>query len=461
MNKQDTNVLEVGQSIPLTIKRIGINGEGVGYFKRQVVFVPGALPGEEVVAEVTNIRNGFAEGKIQRIRKTAPERVESPCSVYEQCGGCTLLHASYEGQLAYKKDIVIQAMERHARELLESTPIKDTLGMKEPWNYRNKSQLQAGLQKNKIVAGLYGQKSHNIVDIGHCPIQHADLNKVTGKVKKILTRLNIPVFNERKGTGIIRTIVTRIGVQTGQIQLVLITGKKDFPEKDALVKEIQRRIPEVTSLILNVNGQNTSTIFGKETVFLAGEEVIQENLGDLSFELSARAFFQLNPIQTVTLYDEVKKAAALTGNENVVDAYCGVGTIGLWLAKDAKEIRGMEIIEEAVEDAKQNALQNGYTNAHYEAGKAEEVLPKWLKQGWKPDVIVTDPPRTGCDQQFIDTVLQIKPKKVVYVSCNPSTLARDLKALSKAYKIEYIQPVDMFPHTAHVECVVQLILKTK
>jgi tRNA (uracil-5-)-methyltransferase/23S rRNA (uracil1939-C5)-methyltransferase len=211
--------------------------------------------------------------------------------------------------------------------------------------------------------------------------------------------------------------------------------------------------------MLNVNGQNTSTIFGKETVFLAGEEVIQENLGDLSFELSARAFFQLNPAQTVTLYDEVKKAAALTGNEKVVDAYCGVGTIGLWLAKDAKEIRGMEIIKEAVEDAKQNALQNGYTNTYYEAGKAEEILPKWLKEGWKPDVIVTDPPRTGCDQQFIDTVLQIKPKKLVYVSCNPSTLARDLKELSTAYKIEYIQPVDMFPHTAHVEVVAKLELK--
>ncbi|PEJ59450.1 23S rRNA (uracil(1939)-C(5))-methyltransferase RlmD [Bacillus sp. AFS002410] len=459
MSNQLENKLEVGQSFPITIKRIGINGEGVGYFKRQVVFIKGALPGEEVVAEVTNVRNGFAEGKIQRIRKSSPDRVDPTCKIYEKCGGCQIQHASYEGQLRYKRDIVIQAMEKYAKDLLEKTPIKETVGMENPWNYRNKSQLQTGLEKNKIIAGLYKQNSHEVVDIGHCPIQHEDLNKITGKVKKILTRLNIPVYNERKNKGVIRTIVARVGLQTGQIQLVLVTGTKDFPQKNELISEIKKRIPEVTSLMQNINNQMTSVIFGRETVYLAGEEVIEEKLGDLSFELSARAFFQLNPEQTVKLYDEVKKAAALTGTEKVVDAYCGVGTIGLWLAKDAKEVRGMDVTKEAIIDAKTNALSHGFTNTHYEAGNAEQVLPKWLKEGWKPDVIITDPPRTGCDEEFLNTVLKIKPKKLVYVSCNPSTLARDLKVLSKSYDVKYMQPVDMFPHTAHVEVVANLELK--
>ncbi|MDP4107633.1 MAG: 23S rRNA (uracil(1939)-C(5))-methyltransferase RlmD, partial [Bacillota bacterium] len=206
-------------------------------------------------------------------------------------------------------------------------------------------------------------------------------------------------------------------------------------------------------------GQNTSLIFGDETRALAGEEFIQETLGDLQFELSARTFFQLNPVQTVVLYNEVKKAAGLTGNEKVVDAYCGVGTIGLWLADQAKEVRGMDIIPESIEDAKKNAKRHGITNTKYVPGKAEEVLPKWVKKGWKPDVIVVDPPRTGLDDQLLQTILQVEPKKLIYVSCNPSTLAKNIQTLSKKYEVKYIQPVDMFPQTAHVECVSNLILK--
>jgi tRNA (uracil-5-)-methyltransferase/23S rRNA (uracil1939-C5)-methyltransferase len=215
----------------------------------------------------------------------------------------------------------------------------------------------------------------------------------------------------------------------------------------------------VKSLVQNVNGQKTSLIFGDETFTLAGKSVIQETLGDISFELSARAFFQLNPLQTVKLYDEVKKAAALTGSEKIVDAYCGVGTIGLWLAKDAKEIRGMDTIEESIVDARKNAQDHGFEHATYVTGPAEKWMPQWVKEGWKPDVIVVDPPRTGCDDKLLKTILQVKPKKVVYVSCNPSTLAKDVQQLSKAYHVDYIQPVDMFPHTAHVENVVSLTLK--
>jgi tRNA (uracil-5-)-methyltransferase len=451
--------IKKGQEFPLTIKRLGINGEGVGYFKKQVVFVRGALPGEEVVVEATNIHPKYAEAKIKKIRKRSPHRVKPRCPVYEQCGGCQLQHLDYEAQLREKRDIVIQAFERHCRIPVETLLIKQTIGMDNPWNYRNKSQFQVGKRKERVIAGLYGLNSHQLIDIPECFIQHQATNRVTSIVKMILEDLRIPIYDERKRTGLVRTIVARVGFHTGDVQLVLITAKKEIPRKELLVAEIKRRLPEVKSIVQNINGQKTSLIFGEETVLLEGEEYIQEVLGDFSFELSARAFFQLNPVQTVKLYDEVKKAAALTGKEKVVDAYCGVGTIGLWLAKEAGEIRGMDTIPEAIEDAKKNAARHGFTNTMYVTGKAETLLPKWVKEGWKPDVVVVDPPRTGCDDQLLRTILQVKPKKIVYVSCNPSSLARDVDVLSKLYKIDYIQPVDMFPHTAHVECVSRLVLK--
>jgi tRNA (uracil-5-)-methyltransferase len=458
MTKQ-TITIKKGQQFPLTIKRLGINGEGVGYFKKQVVFVKGALPGEEVVVEATDIHPKYAEAKIKKIRKRSPYRVTPKCPVYEQCGGCQLQHLDYEAQLREKRDIIIQAFERHCRLPIETLSIRPTIGMDDPWHYRNKSQFQVGTKKGAVIAGLYGLNSHQLIDISECLIQHPATNRVTNIVKMILQDLRIPIYNERTQTGVVRTIVARVGFHTGDVQLVLITATKEIPRKELLVDEIKRRLPEVKSIVQNINGRKTSLIFGEETKLLEGEEYIQEVLGDLSFELSARAFFQLNPVQTVKLYDEVKKAAALTGTEKVVDAYCGVGTIGLWLAKDAGEVRGMDTIPEAIEDAKKNAKKHGFTNVMYVTGKAETLLPKWVGEGWKPDVIVVDPPRTGCDSKLLQTILRVKPKTVVYVSCNPSSLARDVDALSERYTVDYIQPIDMFPHTAHVESVARLVLK--
>jgi tRNA (uracil-5-)-methyltransferase len=451
--------IKKGQQFPLTIKRLGINGEGVGYFKKQVVFVPGALPGEEVVVEATNIHPKYAEAKIKKIRKRSPYRVTPKCPFYEQCGGCQLQHLDYEAQLREKRDIVIQAFERHCRLPIETLSIRPTIGMDDPWHYRNKSQFQVGAKKGEVIAGLYGLNSHQLIDISECLIQHPATNRVTNIVKMILQDLHIPIYNERTKTGVVRTIVARVGFHTGDVQLVLITATKEIPRKQLLIDEIKRRLPEVKSIVQNINGRKTSLIFGEETKLLEGEEYIQEVLGDLSFELSARAFFQLNPVQTVKLYDEVKKAAALTGTEKVVDAYCGVGTIGLWLAKDAREVRGMDTIPEAIEDAKKNAKKHGFTNMMYTTGKAETLLPKWVNEGWMPDVIVVDPPRTGCDSALLQTILRVQPKTVVYVSCNPSSLARDIDVLRERYHVDYIQPVDMFPHTAHVESVARLVLK--
>ncbi|PJN91661.1 23S rRNA (uracil(1939)-C(5))-methyltransferase RlmD [Bacillus sp. mrc49] len=457
-NIQDTQ-LEVNQTLPLTIKRLGINGEGVGYFKKKVVFVPGALPGEEIVASVTKVQQNFTEAKIKTIRKESPHRITAPCPVYAECGGCQLQHLSYDQQLVEKRDIVIQAMERHTKLPVSSLNIKETIGMENPWNYRNKSQYQVGQKDGKLIAGLYGLNSHTLIDIPNCLVQHKATNKVTRTVKKILKNLNISIYNERKRKGVIRTVITRVGFETGEVQVVLVTGAEEIPQKDQLLKQIRDQLPEVKSVVQNINNRNTSLIFGEKTIHLAGGKVINETLGDLSYELSARTFFQLNPVQTVRMYDEVKKAAALTGTEKVVDAYCGVGTIGLWLSEEAKEVRGMDVIKESIEDAKKNAKKHKRSNMHYETGKVENILPRWIKEGWKPDMLVVDPPRTGCDQALLQTILKAKPKKIVYVSCNPSTLAKDLQELSTIYEVQSIQPVDMFPQTSHVECVSQLILK--
>ncbi|MEH7154727.1 23S rRNA (uracil(1939)-C(5))-methyltransferase RlmD [Neobacillus drentensis] len=458
--KTEQNIkIELNQTFPLTIKRLGINGEGVGYFKKQVVFVPGALPGEEVVVEATKINPKFAEAKIKKIRIKSPHRVQPLCPVYDQCGGCQLQHLKYDQQLKEKRDIIIQSLERHTKVDINKLDIRETIGMEEPWGYRNKSSFQVKAIDGKVLAGLYGLNSHQLINIDECAVQHAQTNEATAAIKRILEELKIPIYNEKSRKGIVRTIVTRVGVQTGELQVVLITTQKELPQVDLIIEEIQKRLPNVKSIVQNINGQKTSLIFGEETLSLAGEDFIQETLGDLQFELSARTFFQLNPVQTVKLYNEVKKAAALTGQEKVVDAYCGVGTIGLWLADQAGEVRGMDVITESIEDAKKNAKRHGLTNTKYVPGKAEEVLPKWVKKGWKPDVIVVDPPRTGLEAQLIQTILQAEPKKLIYISCNPSTLAKDIQALSGKYDVKFIQPVDMFPHTAHVECISQLILK--
>lgn len=459
MKKEQTVKIEPKQTFPLTIKRLGINGEGVGYFKRQVVFVPGALPGEEVVVEATKVQPKFAEGRIKKIRKKSPYRVQPPCPVYEECGGCQLQHLRYDQQLKEKRDIVIQSLERHTKLAVEQLDIRETIGMEDPWNYRNKSQFQVGNRDGKILAGLYGINSHKLVNIQQCVVQHPLTNKATESVKRILQDLNIPIYNEKTRKGIVRTIVARVGIQTGELQIVLITSQKNLPQKDVLVQKIKKAVPEVKSIVQNVNGQKTSLIFGDESVTLEGADFIQETLGDLQFELSARTFFQLNPEQTIRLYNEVKEAADLTGKEKVVDAYCGVGTIGLWIADKAGEIRGMDIIRESIDDAKKNAERHGMKHAEYVVGKAEEVMPKWVKEGWRPDVVIVDPPRTGLDQQLLKTILQVKPKKVVYVSCNPSTLAKDIAVLAPKYKVNYMQPVDMFPQTSHIEVVTQLVLK--
>ncbi|WP_449443993.1 23S rRNA (uracil(1939)-C(5))-methyltransferase RlmD [Ureibacillus acetophenoni] len=453
--------MEVGQKFPLTIKRLGINGEGVGFFKRNVVFVKGALPGEVVTVKVTNVQKSFAEAEVLNIRTTSPYRQEPSCPVYAECGGCQLQHLTYEGQLKEKRDMVIQSLEKYVKLIADTLDVRQTIGMDDPWYYRNKSSFQVRKEGKRVYAGLYAEGTNKLLNINDCAVQHPLTSKITVGTRKILQKLNISIYDGKSLNGLVRTIVVRSGISTGETQVCLVTTRKELPHKEELIERMLKIDPSIVSITQNVNREKTSLIFGDETITLYGKETIHEKLGELAFDLSSRAFFQLNPEQTVHLYDEIKKAAELTGKETVVDAYCGVGTIGLWLAKDAKEVRGMDVVPESIIDAKKNARNHGFKHAKYYTGTAEEWLEKWRREGFIPDVITVDPPRTGLAPSFIKTVLKIKPKRFVYTSCNPSTFAKDLSELSKLYKIDYIQPVDMFPQTARVEIVAKLTLKNK
>ncbi|WP_261810926.1 23S rRNA (uracil(1939)-C(5))-methyltransferase RlmD [Levilactobacillus humaensis] len=449
--------VEVGQRFPLTIKRMGINGEGIGYYKRMAVFIPGALTGEEVVAEVTSVAQRFLRAKIHRIRLASPHRVEPRDSYADEVGGFELEHLAYPEQLKFKCDIVSQSLERYQPVGFKHFDLRPTLGMADPYGYRNKAQFQVRRNADgQIEAGLYAERSHDLVDLPTCSVQMPVVMTVMRAVVAMLQDLDMPIYDEEQGSGIVKTLVVRAAANTDDVQLVFITNSQKLPRKRELLERIAKELPQVTSVMQNVNPGKTSLVWGEETKHLAGAEAITEKLDGLSFKLSARAFLQLNPAQMEVLYAEAKKALDLQPGETVVDAYSGIGTIGLSLADVAEEVRGMDVIPEAVDDANANAEANGITNAHYEVGTAEDLLPKWIMTGFHPDAIVVDPPRTGLDDTLIDTILAVRPPKLVYVSCNPSTLAKDLVALVHDYHVDYIQSVDMMPQTARCEAVVKL-----
>lgn len=456
-----TTIVKMGQTIPLKIKRLGINGEGIGYYKRLIIFVPNTLPKEEVQVKITKVTPKFAEATLVKILKESKERVEPPCNVYEACGGCQLQHLSYPAQLDFKRDLLKQSLEKFKPENYTSYELRPTLGMKEPWHYRNKAQFQ--LRKNpqtkRVEAGLYRADSHDLVSIDNCLVQEKQTTNVMNTIVQLLNKYELPIYDERKNSGIFRTIMVRIGIQTQEIQVVFITSTPKFPQKNALIREMNQRLPKVVSIMQNVQSKKTSLIMGEDTFHLWGKEAIEEQINQVVFDLSARAFFQLNPQQTSVLYEEGIKALDLKKEETVVDAYCGVGTIGLSIAGLAKEVRGMDTIEQAIFNAQENAARLGFSNTHYEVGTAEELLPKWFKEGFKPDALIVDPPRTGLDSKLLTALKKQPPKKMVYISCNVSTLARDLKELTTVFTVDYLQSVDMFPQTARCEVVVKLSKK--
>ncbi|HEN0996928.1 TPA: 23S rRNA (uracil(1939)-C(5))-methyltransferase RlmD [Streptococcus agalactiae] len=441
------------QRIPLKIKRMGINGEGIGFYKKTLIFVPGALKGEEVFCQISSVRRNFAEAKLLKINKKSKNRVEPPCSIYKECGGCQIMHLQYDKQLEFKTDVIRQALMKFKPEGYENYEIRKTIGMSEPEHYRAKLQFQVRSFGGNVKAGLYAQGTHRLIDIKDCLVQDSLTQEMINRVAELLGKYKLPIYNERKIAGV-RTVMIRRAQASGEVQLIFITSKRlDF---DDVVIELVREFPELKTVAVNINASKTSDIYGQITEVIWGQESINEEVLDYGFSLSPRAFYQLNPKQTQILYSESVKALDVKEDDDLIDAYCGVGTIGLAFAGKVKSVRGMDIIPEAIQDAKENALYMGFTNTHYEAGKAEDIIPRWYSEGFRANALIVDPPRTGLDDKLLNTILKMPPEKMVYVSCNTSTLARDLVTLTKVYHVHYIQSVDMFPHTARTEAVVKL-----
>lgn len=488
--KEQTGPLTPHAKVTLDMIGLTHDGEGVGREDGYTLFVHGALPGEQVEARVAKQKKQYGYAALEKVLVSSPARLDPPCDIYEECGGCQLQHFDYVAQLAWKRQHVIDNLTRIGKlkvadegesdgegvdagesegtgavlgvgesevegtgELNGGIVVKPTIGMKDPWRYRNKAAVPIGEADGGLIAGFYESGTHRIIDMDDCLIQDERNDEALRVVKRIARYLRIKPYDEETGTGVLRHVMVRTGVVTGEIMVVLVTNGQRLPRQPEWIESLRAELPGLKSIVQNVNERNTNVIFGDETRTLWGSDVIYDELDGIRFAISARSFYQVNPSQTVALYGKAVEYAALTGGENVIDAYCGIGTISLFLARKAGHVYGVEIVPEAIEDAKRNASLNGIDNATFEAGPAEVVIPRWRKEGAKADVIVVDPPRKGCDPALLDTILAMQPKRVVYVSCNPSTLARDLRVLEDGgYRTVEVTPVDMFPWTTHVEC---------
>ncbi len=437
----------------------GLSSEGLGVARIEgfTVFVEGALPKEQAEIKIVKVLKNYAFGKLLRTLKTAACRIEPSCGVVKRCGGCQLQHMSYEAQLQYKTQQVKDALERIGG--LNGVAVHDTIGMEDPWRYRNKAQFPVGMDGD-VMIGFYANRSHEIIDTPQCSIQDAVNDNVIQTVREFIKKYDISVYDENTGKGIIRHIVTRKGFKTGEVMVCIVINGDSLPCGKALVEMLRARTDGLKSVVVNINKKKTNVILGERNIVIFGEEAIYDYIGEFKFRISPLSFFQVNPVQTEVLYGKALEYADLKGDETVFDAYCGIGTISLFLSRKAKKVYGIEIVPQAINNAKENARLNGVKNVEFLVGESEIVIPELYRKGIKADVIVVDPPRKGCDEKLLEVITEMSPEKVVYVSCNPATLARDLKYLSeRGYEVREVQPVDMFPQTSHVETVVLMSRK--
>ncbi|WP_234123023.1 23S rRNA (uracil(1939)-C(5))-methyltransferase RlmD [Clostridium hydrogenum] len=447
--------VEKNKDYEIYIDGFGNMGEGVGKIDNFTIFVKGAIKGEKVRIKITKVNKNFAFGRLIEVIEAAKDRTEPTCHNYKRCGGCQMQHLSYEAQLEFKKQKVVDCIERIGKINMDSVIVHDTIGMNPPHYYRNKVQLPVGEKNSEPQIGFYAERSHEIIDIDKCYIQFEAANEIMKLVKAWMKEYKIRGYNEQTGTGTLRHIMVRRGFKTEQIMLVLVTTNENLPHKKELIETITENINEVTGIIQNINSKKTNVILGDKEITLWGKDQIQDYIGEFKFNISSKSFFQINPVQTEKLYSAALKYAGLTGKEVVFDAYCGTGTISLFLSQNAKMVYGVEIIPEAIENAKINADQNKVTNAEFIVGKSEEEIPKLIERGIKPEVVVVDPPRKGCEKVLLEAIANAGPRTIVYVSCDPATLGRDLGILCEGgYEVKEVQGVDMFPETGHVETVV-------
>ena len=442
--------------VTLEIEDCGIDGEGIGKADGFTVFVKDAVIGDTVTAKIIKAKKNYGYGRLMEVLKPSPYRVEPKCEFARQCGGCQLQALSYDQQLVFKTNKVKGHLERIGG--FTDIPMEPIIGMDELFHYRNKAQFPVGRNKEgKIVTGFYAGRTHNIIENRDCALGVAENKEVLDRVIAHMEKYRIEPYNEATGKGLVRHVLIRYGYFTKEVMVCLILNGNKLPKEEQLVKSLCE-IPGMTSITINVNKKHSNVILGEEICLLWGQEYITDRIGDISYQISPLSFYQVNPMQTQKLYAKALEYADLHGEETVWDLYCGIGTISLFLAQKAKFVRGVEIVPAAIENAKENAKLNGLENTEFFVGKAEEVLPReYKKNGVYADVIVVDPPRKGCDETLLETMIEMNPERIVYVSCDSATLARDLKYLcERGYELRKVCPVDQFGMTVHVETVVLL-----
>ena len=442
--------------VTLKIEDCGIDGEGIGKADGFTVFVKDAVIGDTVRAKIMKAKKNYGYGRLEEIITPSPDRVEPKCQFARQCGGCQLQALSYEKQLEFKTSKVRGHLERIGG--FTDIPMEKILGMDQPFHYRNKAQFPVGKSKDgRIITGFYAGRTHSIIENRDCALGVTRNKEVLDRVIAHMEKFHIQPYDENTGKGVVRHVLIRYGFFTDEMMVCLIINGENLPGEEALVKSLCQ-IPETVSVMVNVNKKRNNVILGEKVRLLWGQPYITDKIGEISYQISPLSFFQVNPYQTGRLYGKALEYAQLSGNETVWDLYCGIGTISLFLAQKAKMVRGVEIIPAAIENAKENACLNGFDNTEFFVGKAEEVLPEqFARTGERADVIVVDPPRKGCDETLLSTIIKMQPDRVVYVSCDSATLARDLKYLcERGYELKKVCPVDMFPNTVSVETVVLL-----
>lgn len=440
-----------GQPITLSVTALSEKGDGIADWHGRKVFIPDTLPGEEVSVALHGIKPKYAQGELLQVLQPHPQRVPPHCQ-YAECGGCQLSHLAYAGQLQLKQQQVTAALQRKGI----FVPVEPCLGMSEPLAFRNKAVYAVRSENGEPQIGFYRKNSHQVIDIAACPVQHPQTTDIIMAIRQWMKDLNIAGYDEANHAGCLRYVMIRHGFKTGACMVVLVTLTEELPGEAELLHYL-KACGKIDSVIHNVNPERVNRILGTQQRVCDGTDAIEDELHGLTFSISAHSFYQVNPQQTDQLYATALRFAELTGDETVFDIYCGIGTISLYLAQEAKKVIGIEVVAQAIEDARNNARWNHLDNTEFYTGKAEEVVPALYTQGARADVVVVDPPRKGCELAVLNTMAAMKPERIVYVSCDPDSLARDLVVLQQAgYSIKKVQPVDMFPHSMHVETVVQL-----
>lgn len=450
--------VEKNQEYIVEIVDNGFEGEGIAKINNFTIFIPNALKGEKIKILVVKVLKSHAFGKILEILEASKYRTEVDCKTYKRCGGCDLRHIEYDETLKMKQNAVQSLVNKTLKNKIK---VQETLGMEKPYYYRNKAQYPVGIGKDgKATIGVFANRTHEIIPIQECLIQNKKSQELAKFIVDFINSNQISIYNEKEQKGLIRHIVTKVGIRTNEIMCVIVINGRKIPKEKELVDQILEKFPEVKTIIKNINTKNTNVVMGKENISLYGGGYINDILGEYEFKISPNSFYQVNPIQAEKLYELGVQAAHITKNDVVFDLYCGIGTISLFMAKYAKKVYGIEIVEDAVKDANINSKINNIKNTEFIAGDVEKVLDNLINvRNIIPDIIMVDPPRKGLDNKSIENILKIVPKKIIYISCNPATLVRDLSKLEGKYEILSIKPVDMFPFSKHVECVSVLELK--